>query len=59
MPTLHAGEGGEIGCPEDTLHNLISDANSRLGASWCLCKPPSRSRKCLAQNGPFEDAERR
>ena len=32
---------------EGTLHKLISDADSRLGASWYLGKPPSRSRKCL------------
>ena len=43
-------EGGRV-VQEGTLHKLISDADSRLGASWCLGKPPSRSRKCLHRMG--------
>ena len=45
---------------EGTLDVLISDAESRLGASWgCLGKPTITKPQVLAQNGPFEDAERR
>ena len=45
---------------EGTLDVLISDAESRLGASWgCLGKPTITKPQVLAQNGPFEDAAAR
>ena len=36
-----------------------SDFNSRLGASWGALATTITKPQVLAQNGPFEDAERR